>query len=219
MVNNWTYNPNYLPSIKDLNLLRQKGLWNDFIHNNPLGMPFQILTQEFINSFSSFVLQIIQNINNENINIMELGASNGRLTHFLKQFILQQPTSKSISFKAIDDFSWDKRFFATGDPIYIKKIFEVTNMSVATAMKENPNIVITSWMPHNEDWTEHMRKNPSVEIFILIGNENDCGNQYSWSSDTDFERIDMNIEGSICWEDIHPEQKTSYVSVFLRRKF
>jgi len=200
--------------LQDLKGLERDGLWEDLKHHNPHGFEFQILTKEFIKSFSDFLAEEINKIPKEKLNILEVGAGNGRLTYFLKEAIKDKAINKEIVFRAIDDFSWDsddQPFFWT------KKIFPVENISVEESIKSNPDIVISSWMPKDEDWTVNFRTNPNIQEFILIGTEMDCGNKNSWVADENFKRKEVPTHGNVCWTDFAPrDEGKSKVFAFSR---
>lgn len=214
----WVKDPKYLPTMEDLKALRQQGLWDDFIHHNPNGNEFQILTKEFVDSLSKYLSAEISSLPKESVSVLEVGAGNGRLTYFLKEALEQEIKDKQIIFKAVDDFSWDDKMGASlGAPYRIKKIFDVEQLSAAEALNTEPDIVISSWMPKDEDWTSLFKKNKKLHSFILVGKEDDCGTEKSWQPDDEFERNDIDVEGSVCWSDIFPGLEHSKAAAFLRR--
>lgn len=105
-----------------------------------------------------------------------------------------------------------------GTPFWIKRIFPVEEISTEEAMKNNPDVVISSWMPAEEDWTKLFRENESVQTFILIGREHDCGTEDSWQADENFQRNDIKIDGSVSWGDMSPHETKSQVAIFSREK-
>ncbi|EKD65967.1 MAG: hypothetical protein ACD_49C00072G0004 [uncultured bacterium (gcode 4)] len=211
-------NPWYLMGLDELKKLYKQGLWDDYVHHNPNWSEFQILTKEFINSLSNFLVEKIESIPEKLINILEVGAGNGRLTYFLKNTIVEKLKNKKIKYDAIDNFSWDNKMSGSlGTPYWIKRIFDVIEMSVDSIQINEFDIIISSWMPKNEDWTKYFRKNNTVKIFILIWKEEDCGLDTSWQSDNNFERVDVDVEGSVCWSDFIPGMNKSKVVAFLRK--
>ncbi|HBA44683.1 TPA: hypothetical protein DEG21_05410 [Patescibacteria group bacterium] len=118
---------------------------------------------------SNFLVEKIESIPEKLINILEVGAGNGRLTYFLKNTIVEKLKNKKIKYDAIDNFSWDNKMSGSlGTPYWIKRIFDVIEMSVDSIQINEFDIIISSWMPKNEDWTKYFRKNNTVKIFILI---------------------------------------------------
>lgn len=215
----WVKNPGYLPTLKELKDLKEDRLWDDFVHHNFNGSEFQILTKEFVDSLAYAILKEIERLPKDAVNILEVGAGNGRLAHFLEEALENKNKNKNISLKAADDFSWDNQMGGSmGSPIWIRKIFPVDALPVAEALKNNPDIVIVSWMPRDEDWTKLFRENPSVQSFIMIGREEDCGTEASWLSDDVFQRSDIVAGGNVCWSDFIPGEGGSKVSVFSRQK-
>lgn len=213
----WAWNPQYLPSMEDLKNLQEQNLWTELVHHNPHGNEFQILTQEFIDSLSDFLSGEIETLPQKSISILEVGAGNGRLTHFLKEAILKKIKDKEVAFKAVDDFSWHNSF-GGGGPIQIKKIFDVEEISAEEALKDNPDIIISSWMPKDKDWTKLFRDNKAVKTFILIGEESNCGTKASWKSDKNFQRNGLEVEGSVSWSDFIPGENRSKVAAFIRNQ-
>lgn len=215
----WVKNPGYLPTLEELKQLKEDRLWDDFVHHNFNGSEFQILTKEFIDSLSDALSAEIERLPKDTAHILEVGAGNGRLTHFLQEAFEKKNTGKTVSFKAADNFSWDDQVSGSlGSPFWIRKIFPVDAMSVEEALKGNPDIVIVSWMPRDEDWTELFRRNPAIQSFIMIGKEEDCGTEVSWLSDDTFQRSDVEALGNVCWSDFVPGQGGSKVAIFSRQK-
>ena len=217
----WTNKPEFLPSTEDLIELYRRHLWMDFACHNPLGSLFQIPTKELIDSLGDVLTEEIERLNQSEVKITELGASNGRLTHFLKQTLEERIKNKPLHIKGVDDFSWDENEeirSCNGSPYWLRRIFEVEETSMENAINENPDIVISSWMPPHEDWTKLIRSNPNVKVFILIGNPEQCGTEDAWLPDENFERKDLNIKGSICFSDSSPHcAHESIVALFVRK--
>ena len=214
----WVRDPDYLPTIDDLRTLHSQQLWDDFVHHNPLGSQFQIYTKEFVDSFAKFITDKIKEQTKKEIAIMDVGAGNGRLTHFLEETIGNQIKDKIIKFSAIDDLSWDNKISSSGgSPFWIQKNFKVEELSIEEALKNDPDIVVCSWMPKDEDWTKFFKENINIKIFIMIGEENECGTESSWQPDKDFIRVDVAVDGNVCWSDLYPGRSNSKVAAFIRK--
>jgi hypothetical protein len=217
----WCYEGTYLPNIEDIKALPKYWNWShdDFIHHNPLWTPFQILNDEFISSLSKEILDIIKNLLKPNITILEVGAWNGRLTYFLRKNLVRKNIKKKVALIATDNHS---RFDAEDPYIYVRKIhwIPVKEYDIKKSIeKYNPNIIISSWMPDNIDWTEDFRNNESIQSFILIWNPEECGNRESWSNCQKFQWQEIIIKWNICWQDnlsITKRQKSKVV-IFKRK--
>ena len=207
----WAYDPKYLPSIENLPEIQPDSqTWNfgfsDFIAHNPLWTPFQLLNQEFIEWISNELLKVIKEISNENIKILEVWAWNWRLSYFLKKDLIIEKTKKSVEIIATDDFSWFTDEFeenCQSDMFFEKcKWIDVENLNVEKSIKKyNPNIIISSWMPHKEDWTELFRKNENVDAFLIIWNVDECWTDNTWKECDEFELKELNVKWNISWKD------------------
>jgi hypothetical protein len=106
-------------------------------------------------------------------NILEVGAGDGRLSHFLRQRL---PESKIV---AIDNGSWK-----------IEPAFSVETMEIDEALeKYKPDLVISCWMPYSADWTPLFRQCNSVRGYVLIGETDGgcCGCESLWFGQTEGE--------------------------------
>jgi len=147
---------------------------------------FEFFNEEYLNAFADY---FVSRINEYSANkerpliILEIGAGNGRLSHFLEQK-LEERIPKQTKVIATDSDTWA-----------LKKDFPVEQLKHDEAMKKyNPDIVIFSWMPYREDSSKDIRKVKSVQEYILIGetDEGCCGDEWetwgqSWAMDEDYE--------------------------------
>ncbi len=102
---------------------------------------------------------------------LEVGAGNGRLTHFLKERINQKKI-ENINLIATDIGKW------WGWPFFWKPDFPVEKLSYNKALlKYNPDIIICSWMP-DKDWTADFRQQKTVKEYILAGKTDETGIGY-----------------------------------------
>lgn len=215
----WTREPGYLPSMRDIFDLRRVGKLDDFIAHNPLGSEFQIPTKEFVESLAAMLGEMIRKIEGDQVKILEVGAGNGRLAHFLKTAIAAR-TDKTVEYRAVDDYSWDDKPQVFNHPFWIRRLFPVEEISYDEALKGDPNIVVSSWMPHEHDWTQKIRSTESVKAFVLIGNDEKCGTKASWEADEQFKKTTPLVPGSVCWEDFaipSTGSRTSTVALFERK--
>ncbi len=217
----WCSTATYLPTIEEIDSLPVH--WNcnkdDFIYHNPLWTPFQVLNDRFISWLSEELLNKINSFWKDNIKILEVWAWNGRLTYFLKQNLLMRDIKKSVELIATDDLSWHSK----DDPyIWVRNIknIPVENQDVEYAVTENnPDIIISSWMIKNEDWTIFFRHCKTVQNFILIWEPRQCGTDNSWSNCDLFEWQEISVDGNISWTDwgISWWRKSSKIVMFSRK--
>jgi hypothetical protein len=169
--------PSYLPSYKELKKYfsdvpehsTECKNWREFVDEDY--KIYEIYTQEFIENFSNFLVKHVKEFKKEGqpVTILEVGAGNGRLTYFLNSNI-KEISSDLVKCIAVD--SGESK---------IKEAFlevPVEKLDYKEALKKyKPQIVISSWMPHDEDWTTDFIKEDSVEEYILIGEEDSgcCG--------------------------------------------
>lgn len=201
--------PKHLPSLKELKTIFEYSLnqgnrkdWYDFVGperhlNRETGnyedkpgakWKYEILTQEHIGQLSTYLQQRAEKYGatpQNPLRILEVGAGDGRLTHFLSENL-----SNTIRLEATD--SGHKK---------IKPEFPVTIIKgdrgetdglgpIEKAMQEyQPDIVISSWMPINKDWTKTFRDMPSVKEYILIGDPEVCAQPWeTWGTDLESNR-------------------------------
>ena len=107
------------------------------------------------------------------LRVLEVCAGNGRLTHFLNEEI-DRKYPGLINVFAIDS-----------GRLEIAPTFPVENMSHKDALDTyQPDVVINSWMPPNEDLSQDFRDTPSVQEYILIGEPDLCGKDWeTWGVD------------------------------------
>lgn len=126
---------------------------------------YQLWTKEYVEHLGNYLIE--QNPSN----VLDVGAGDGLLIHYLKQHANKR--SKSIQWIATDDGSW--RIFAKAN---------VERLSVEQALQtyaSQKTIVLCSWMPMGVDWT-HIFRQHQVQEYILIGEADDgaCGNHETW---------------------------------------
>ncbi len=107
--------------------------------------------------------------------ILDVGAGDGYLSKILHD--------RGFNVVAIDNMRWP----------FLQRYFPVEEMSYGLAIKKyQPEVIISSWMPLNTDWTPGFRRTKSVKKYILIGEvEAACGGDWSekkgWEMYTDEE--------------------------------
>ncbi len=138
---------------------------------------YEILTKEFIASLSGYIAsQIAKRGLKEPCTILELGAGTGRLAHFLKRE-LEERVPDRFSYHATDNGSGEiPDQFGMVEPLDYAEALE----------KYKPNFVLVSWMPYEIDWSKTIRRTPTVEEYILIGEAGGCvGHEWAtWGDDT-----------------------------------
>lgn len=186
--------PNFLPTRKDIiRAFRPEGHlleleWVQFCHDeeNPV---YEFLNAEFITAFSNYLAQRVKNLGaseDSPVTILEVGAGNGRLSHFIQQRLAAMLPGK-VKVVATDSGKWG-----------LKTAFPVEAIGHKEALgKYEPNIVIFSWMPYEKDVTDDFRAAGSVDEYILIGETvGCCGDIWrTWGESWSFD--DKDIEGKV----------------------
>lgn len=194
-------NPTYLPSreevFKAFSVKKPEGVdefewrfsgegkkawleWHNFCERE--GDPvFELWTKEYIEAFSDYLIKRAEDLGGKKekpILILEVGAGNGKLTHFLREQF-EKKKIENIKIIATDSGEWK-----------IKAHFPVEILDYKEALKKyKPDIVISSWMPVYEDWTKDFRNCQSVKEYILIGETDGgcCGHPWeTWGVNPEF---------------------------------
>jgi len=128
---------------------------------------FDFLNVEFINAIGNYLKLRALELGatpNQPITILETGAGNGRLTHFLTEYFTKN-ASDLIKIFAVD----------SGESRY-KSVFPVEKLDHKQGLeKYSPSIVIWSWMPKIKDFTDDFRACSSVQEYLLLGPTVCCG--------------------------------------------
>jgi len=119
--------------------------------------------------------------------VLEVGAGNGQLSYLIEKLISSRRTMKSRS------KPWKLEMIATDTGTWKAKAgtaaSSVQKMDYRAAIdKYKPDIVLCSWMPLGEDWTQAMRQAESIQEYILIGEIDDgcCGDPWrTWGRHVD----------------------------------
>jgi hypothetical protein len=157
--------PNFLPTRKQItNAFQTLDQWINFCFKE--NQVFEFLNEEYLNALAHYFVGKIQEYGASKerpLVILEIGAGNGRLSHFLRQK-LEERAPGQTKVVATDSGAWN-----------LKSDFPVEQLKHDEAMKKyNPDIVVISWMPYNTDLSKDIRKFDSVQEYILIG-ESDGG--------------------------------------------
>ena len=225
--------PNFLPKHEQITkAFRSWEEWYYFCFDkeNPV---FEFFNEEYLNAFSDYFVGKIQEhgaSKERPLIILEIGAGNGRLSHFLQQK-LEERAPAQTKVVATDSGAWA-----------LKSDFPVEQLKHDEAMeKHKPDIVVFSWMPYQEDSSKDIRKFDSVQEYILIGETDGgcCGDEWetwgqswSWGEDDEggekippyevdgFEREDLDdlSDLQICRTDSHGSYYHSRTVSFKRKK-
>jgi hypothetical protein len=162
-------------------------LWHEYYSSdeNPI---YDVFTEEYIEKLSDYLAEQVENYGATEAKplvIVELGAGNGKLSHFMEQKIDEKMPGK-VKIIAIDS-----------EEDNIKKVFPVEKMDIKEALeKHRPDIAISSWMPYKIDFTNDIRKCKNLKEYILIG-ESDagcCGHPFETWGYPHWELIEAGIE-------------------------
>lgn len=117
----------------------------------------EIMTAEYIDALAAYLHAQLGAL--ETATVLEVGAGNGRLTHFVGE-AFRRSSTKDVTFVATD---------AYGRVADESGAFPVERMSAEEAVEAyKPQIILCSWMSIADDWTPAFRA-PSVQEYILIG--------------------------------------------------
>ena len=183
--------PSYLPTHEDIgHAFKSEEIfsyeWHRFCldKDNPI---FEFLNEEYVNAFSDYLSQRVESLGaseDSPITILEVGAGNGRLSHFLQQRLEAKFPGK-VKMIATDSGEWS-----------LKTAFPVETIGHKEALqKYQPKIVVFSWMPYQEDVTDDFRAAESVDEYLLIGETDSgcCGDE--WRTWGQSQSIDEEGEG------------------------
>ena len=155
-------------------------VWNDFCFDKEHPV-YEMLTEEFVEALGNYTAERIKTYlqkHQGNITILEVGAGDGRLTHFLNDKL------KACGLNP-DQF----KIVATDSGKFnIQASFPVEKLTYQEALqKHQPQMVLCSWMPIHQDWTKAFREKNSVQEYILIGEPEggSCGDEWeTWGIPT-----------------------------------
>lgn len=136
---------------------------------------FEIFNKEYIRLLANYLKERIEQYGatpEKPITILEVGAGNGRLTHFLDKAVRKLEIADLVSMKAIDNGKWE-----------IKPMVNVRKMETEEALERyQPTIVVSSWMFGN--WTDKIAQCQSVKEYILIGEPQICAGEEAYDPET-----------------------------------
>ena len=163
--------------ITPMSLLRESDLDDvqTLVQYEKITHDFLILTVENIEAIGNYLESRIDYYKSKGIStpsIVEVGAGNGRLTHFLTEKLHRDNYVYDII--PTDDFSWEK---SEHDAIPIHANVAPYNNKEAVQIFE-PTIVICSMMTPNGDLSADFRKVSSVQEYILLGHRGGTGQEW-----------------------------------------
>lgn len=187
--------PEYLPSVSEIeqfdfrsDKLSGKFLWNR-LTDQPGYAKYEIFTREYVALLAQHLAGVAEHAgktNEDPLEVIEVGAGNGRLAHFVTE-ILKANGVKSVRYTACEPGVWDnRRDFDDSPGTYYKTIPLYTGEAIT---RFKPDLILTSWMPPATDWTPDFRK-ANVKEYILIGIPHDeiTGSPESWDDAVSDER-------------------------------
>jgi hypothetical protein len=165
---------------------------------------YEMLTEEYTRELWAHVSRTCARLQRElgasELVVLEVGAGNGSLAYALdkqrrieaaagakasrKAQALEAPAPVSIRVVATDTGVWKAKHHrrakgarATGGA----GAFPVAQMDYRAALEHyKPHVVVCSWMPMSDDWTQAFRDAPSVHEYVLVGEKDEgcCGHQW-----------------------------------------
>lgn len=180
--------PNFLPRRDEITTAFRGNRDAWFNHCFDKGNPvFEFLNEEHVTALAGYFADRAKSRTADNpLVILEVGAGNGRLSHMLRGK-LEAMVPDKVKIVATDSGDWG-----------LKSDFQVEQLGHQEAMeKYQPEVVVFSWMPYQEDISKDFRSNESVQEYVLIG-ETDwgcCGDEWetwglAWSRDDEGEGDD-----------------------------
>ncbi|MBI96316.1 hypothetical protein CL656_04150 [bacterium] len=200
-------NPRYLASVDEIkyafeNSENPQQEWDAFIHRKK-DIIYEFINKEYLNDLSNYLVENYKE--NKKIKILEVGAGNGKLTYHLRK-LLEEKNPEKFKIKATDLGEWE-----------IETLYEVEKVDLEEAIKKHkPNVIICSWMPFKQDFTEIFRKYKNVQEYILIGDPDVCGDQWKTYGNRlfEFEEEDDDFENEYGNEYEYEDEEGWYYDNF-----
>ena len=170
--------PRYLPSIREIEEIfgttdtpEARRRWDQFCGDRQLPV-LEVLTQEFVGALGDYLNKrciALGASESDPLTILEIGARDGRLTHFLGQY---NGSTGQVGMRLV---ATDGRKTNFQSPLPLERI----ELEGALA-KYEPTIVVASWLPSGVDVTQAIRGCPLVDEYVLIGepDEGCCGDHW-----------------------------------------
>ena len=150
-------------------------------------MVFQIPNKEFIYELANKIKDIGPRT------ILEVGAGRGIISKYLSEVL-----GKDIIMT--DSYDW----WNYKNPETKILCPNVLKRNYIDAIEEfEPDLVIASWIPYNQCWTEDFRKYPFVKGYILIGEyKGATGCDKDWDTNWEIEHLENVDKYGICKTDV-----------------
>ncbi|BBN02965.1 hypothetical protein MPTK1_2g19690 [Marchantia polymorpha subsp. ruderalis] len=149
--------------------------WHAFVEgNSPLSkeVQYEVFTKEHVQGLANYLLLQAAEYNVLVLEVLEVGAGSGRLSHHLNRYLDQISLSSKDCVVHVTASDSGERGL-NGPNVNLED-------ALVSVTERSPHIVLVSWMPMGVDWTAHMRATPSVLEYILIGEMDDgiCGDPW-----------------------------------------
>jgi hypothetical protein len=146
---------------------------------------YQVYTKEFIHTLGDYLLQ-------KNLPVLEVGAGDGRLTYFLKEYV-----GSALEIVATDRKDWEE----IGKTNQSQDVETLGYIEALEKYATKPTLVLSCWMNVDVNWTADFRKNLNVQEYILIGDvfrTGGYGQEYYLPPDSGFfcKKLSRNIDGT-----------------------
>lgn len=170
------YDLAYLPAHEELTealkTIKNGSGWVKFT-DHYIGM--ELLNKEFIRALSDHIVLALGLENDQDgrvFTVLEVGAGNGRLAHFVKQELdLRFPNKVKVIASDSGEYGYES-------------IFPVEKLDCEAALeKYKPQMVICAWMTPDQDFSKVFRADPSVKEYLLIGEPGGYGSQEMFEDD------------------------------------
>ena len=149
-----------LPSTRTVRTVQQGSgpwLWRSVCRAWPV---FQVWTQESVAALAA----LLQELGSRQV--LEVGAGDGRLTRALQA----EGRSRGFAVTGQDDGSWGQALPGSELRHPVAPLRQEDYRASLAAVQ--PDTVVVSWMPYEEDWTPAFRACPAVRSYLLIGEDN-----------------------------------------------
>ncbi|MEI9966416.1 MAG: hypothetical protein WDN67_02030 [Candidatus Moraniibacteriota bacterium] len=160
-------------------------LMSDFLEELESLVIHEIINREYIEELTGYIEHRSMKRSSKRgglpFIVLEIGAGNGRLAHFMQKQLTQN--NESVRYLATD-----KSFSAS--PYGNVEILEASQ----ALEKYHPDLVICSWMPLYTDLSPLFRKTESVQEYLLIGPEELMGTADTWGKSADKAYEEMLLE-------------------------
>ena len=147
-------------------------VWKEFISGKLFGWRmYELITKELVDAIALHIGSLRSG--NHRLNVLEVGAGNGRLSYFLSKALCAHG-SGDVSLACTD-------LGSRGLDLECGTAFSVERLDCEGALaKYQPQVVLACWMELGQDWTEAFRACHSIQQYILIGEADSsvCGRPY-----------------------------------------